>query len=352
MKSINILKEFCNLVGVSGDEVNISRELNKYFKKYNLEVIYDNLGSIFAVKKCGKLNAQKVMIATNLDEVGFVIKDIDKNGYLKVLELGDIKLERVIGQRVSIVCSNGKKILGLLTSNDSKNLSVSKSSEILVDIGVTNKKEVLELGIAIGDKLYINGEFEELSNGNRVMSKAISSRYGCSIIIDILEKIEKEELDFDLYIGGMVQNKVGFRGSLTSTYLVKPDFAITLEVLEANDIRKQDDTSGVLGDGTILCYYDKSIMPNRRVLSKYLELCEKENIKTQFYYSMASSDAGWIHKMLLGCPVLKAGIVGRNLNTGNETIDLNDYKSSRDSVIKFIKSLKCEDIEEFKVENR
>lgn len=352
MQSINILKEFCNLVGVSGDEINISRNLNKYFKKDNLEVIYDNLGSIFAIKKCGKLNAKKVMIATNLDEVGFIIKDIDKRGYLRVLELGNIKIEQIIGQRVSIVCTNGKEVLGVVTANDNKKLSITNSAEILIDIGVETKEKVLELGISIGDKIYINGEFKELLNRNRVISKALSSRYGCSIIVDILEKIKNEKLDFDLYIGGIVQNKVGFRGSLTSTYLVKPDFAITLEVLEANDIRKQDDMSGVLGGGTVLCYYDKSIMPNRSVLSKYSELCEKENIKTQFYYSMNSSDAGWIHKMFIGCPVLKAGIVGRNLNTGNEMIDLNDYKYSKDSIIKFIKSLKCEDIENFKVENR
>lgn len=352
MKSVDILKEFSNLVGISGDEVKVSRKLNEYFSKYNLEIIYDNLGSIFAVKRCGKENAKKVMIATNLDEVGFVIKDIDKNGYLKVLELGSIKMDYAFGQRVSVVCASGEEVLGIITSSDNKKAGIKNSSEILIDIGAKSKEEVLKSAISIGDKVYINGDFKELLNGERVISKALSSRYGCCVIAEILEAIKDEKLDFDLYIGGIVQNKVGFRGSLTSTYLVKPDFAVTLEVLEANDMKKSDDTSGVLGDGAVLCYYDKSMMPNRAVLSKYSELCDKENIKTQFYYSMDSSDAGWIHKMFEGCPVLKAGIVGKNLNTGNEMIDLADYKGSKDSIIKFIMSLKDTDIEMFKTENR
>ena len=150
----------------------------------------------------------------------------------------------------------------------------------------------------------------------------------------------------------MVQNKVGFRGSLTSTYLVKPDFAVTLEVLEVDDLKKSDDTTGALGDGILLCYYDKSMMPNRMVLSKYKDICDKNDVKSQFYYSMESSDAGWIHKMLDGCPVLKACIGGRNINTDNEMIDLGDYNSSKISLIKMLKDLKESDINNFKEENR
>ena len=351
-RSLELLKEFTEIVGISGDEVMVSRKLKEYFENYNLEIKYDNLGSIFGIKKCGKENAKKVMISTNLDEVGFVVKDIKANGFIEILELGSIKVEYILQKRVKIQTDN-KNISGIIIDSVKyKKGRTSNISELLVDIGVSSRKEVLESGINIGKKIFLDNDVEVLTNGKKVISRALSSRCGCSLIVEILDSIKDVELDFDLYVGGMVQNKVGFRGSLTSTYLVKPDFAVTLEVLEVDDLKKSDDTTGALGEGVLLCYYDKSMMPNRMVLSKYKDICDKNDVKSQFYYSMESSDAGWIHKILDGCPVLKACIGGRNINTDNEMIDLSDYSSSKISLIELLKDLKESDINNFKEENR
>ena len=81
-KTLEIMKELTQIVGISGDEKEVSKALAAHYKGLCDEVIYDNLGSIFAVKKCGKENAKRVMVCAHMDEVGFMITEIHDNGLL------------------------------------------------------------------------------------------------------------------------------------------------------------------------------------------------------------------------------------------------------------------------------
>lgn len=73
-ETIALMEELTQAVGISGDERNISKIMKTHMEPYADEIIYDNLGSIFAVKKSGKPNALRVMICGHMDEVGFMIQ--------------------------------------------------------------------------------------------------------------------------------------------------------------------------------------------------------------------------------------------------------------------------------------
>ncbi|MGL4654589.1 MAG: hypothetical protein ACRCWM_01690 [Sarcina sp.] len=345
MESLDLLKEFSEIDGLSGYEEKVSKKLKEYFEKYDLEIKYDNLGSIMGIKKSENENAKKVMIATNLDEVGFLVKDITKDGFIKLLGIGTHDIKSLLNNRAKVLIGkNGiGEVLGIITS---KSKEVKKVDDLILDVGCSSKEEVLEIGINIGDKIILKSELQNLGR-KKVVGKALSGRSGCTILCELLELVKDADLDFDLYFTGISQNKVGNRGALTGTYSIKPDLAITLELLDENA-----DNDEKLGHGVVLCYYDKSMMPNRAVLNKYKEVCENKNIKSQFYCGTSGSDAGWIHKMLEGCPVLKAGVLGRNLNTASEVMDIEDYKGLKQSLENFVLEINNEMIQEFKEENR
>ncbi|MGL5575486.1 MAG: M42 family metallopeptidase [Sarcina sp.] len=345
MEDLVLLKEFSEIDGLSGYEAKVSKKLKEHFEKYDLEVKYDNLGSIMGIKKSKNQNAKRVMLGTNLDEVGFLVKEITQDGFIKLLEIGNHDVKSLLNSRVRVLfgIDDTQEVLGIITS---KVKEIKKVNDLLLDIGCSSKDEVIENGVNIGNKIILNSEFKELM-GKRVSAKALSGRMGCAVLCEILEGLKDVDLEFDLYFTGISQNKVGNRGALTGTYSIKPDLAITLEVLEEN---AENDEK--LGKGVVLCYYDKSMMPNRAVLNKYKEVCEEKNIKSQFYCGTSGSDAGWIHKMLEGCPVLKAGTLGRNLNTANEIMDIEDYRDLKKSVENFILSLNNDAIQMFKEENR
>lgn len=348
--TLKLAEELTQIIGVSANEKYISKILQQHYKKYTDEIIFDNLGCIYAVKRCKKENAKKVMISANMDETGFMVNKITDMGLLKILPLGNVWDQALLAQRVRLINSEGKEFIGSIVTKSTE--EDVKIGEMLVDIGATSREEIKELGIKLGDSVVLDGEFKVLGKGERILSKAWNNRYGCILGIEVLESLKNVELDVDLYIGCTVQHEVGLRGAETATNLVKPDLGIVVDCLQANDVSGKKDEVGKLGEGILINYYDKSMMPNRALLNHLVEICKSNGIKYQYYYSMKENDAKWIHKLLTGCPTLMACICARNINTNNSIIDTNDYLAAKEAVTSVVKSLNAKKIEEFKAENR
>ncbi|MEG0580130.1 MAG: M42 family peptidase, partial [Niameybacter sp.] len=73
--------------GISGHEGAVAKLMHDELKDLCDEVLFDNLGSIIFVKK-GPENAPKVMISAHLDQIGFIIADIDDKGFAFIKPIG------------------------------------------------------------------------------------------------------------------------------------------------------------------------------------------------------------------------------------------------------------------------
>ena len=80
---LDILKKLVNTVSVSGNEGEISNVIQKLTEKYADEITKDALGNLTVLKKSKKKNAKKIMIASHMDEIGFIVTFIDDSGYIK-----------------------------------------------------------------------------------------------------------------------------------------------------------------------------------------------------------------------------------------------------------------------------
>lgn len=352
MKTIELLKIYTEVSGISGNEKNVSSLLKNVYDELCDDVIYDNLGSIYGVKRSKKENAPKLMISSHLDEAGFIVREVLENGFIKALALGKHQKNALLGSSILLETRGGKTIQGTLVSFDDKGLALNKHNEVLVDIGACDKSEVTELGINLGDSISFETTMHISENGDRIFAKALSGRYGCVLGLELLESLKDQEFDFDIYVGATVQEEVGLRGAQTATQMIKPDLAISLDTVDALENKVEFDKQGFLGKGALITYYDKTMLPNRTLLNDYKDTCKKNNIPHQFYFSMGDSDAGWIHKLALGTPTLFGNIAVRNLNTAKSVMDLNDYKAIKTALEVFITSLNKEKIENYKAENR
>lgn len=117
-KSLDLMREATQLIGIAGDEKAVSQYLKKYYEELCDEVIYDNLGSIFAVKKCGKENAKKVMVCAHMDEVGFMITEIQKNGLLSFIKIGSIEDSALYASRISLKTRDGSILPGSIVMDE------------------------------------------------------------------------------------------------------------------------------------------------------------------------------------------------------------------------------------------
>lgn len=339
-KQLKWFEELSQINGVSGHEENVAAYLNNAYSEMGYDVIYDNLGSIAAVKKSKKKDAKTLMILAHMDEVGFLVKDILDTGVLKMHPVGGWFSQNLLAHRVSVTTRSGKVFKGAIGATPPHLLTADERirpfqiESMIVDIGANSKEEALEWGVNIGDMIVVDGKFENLSN-NRLLAKAFDNRYGCVMGLDILDTFKDIELDFNLVVGASVQEEVGLRGAQTLTNMINPDEAIILDCSPANDAVSKD-AMGKLGEGVLIRVMDGSMIASKDFLYELVDVCTVNDIKHQYYYSPGGTDAGIVHKTHSGVRTLTCCIVARNIHTSSSILDTNDYLAAKEALVKLL----------------
>ena len=342
-KQTQWFKDLTEIDGVSGHEFDVAKYLKAEYEKLNVDAVFqDKLGSIMAVKKSNKENAKKVMILAHMDEVGFLVKEILDSGVLKIHPVGGWFSQTLLAHRVRLTLRNGEKIIGAIGSTPPHMIPASERSkaidipDMVVDIGALNKEDALSMGVQIGDMIVVQGDFEELNDGKRLLAKAFDNRYGCVLGLDILDQVKDESLDFDLYVGASVQEEVGLRGAQTMTHAVDPDFAIVLDCSPANDALDSK-AIGKLGEGVLIRMMDGNMIANKDIIYDFVDVCKDHDIKHQFYYSNGGTDAGAVHKNGMGVKTLTCCLAARSIHTSSSILDVSDYLDAKSALNYFLK---------------
>lgn len=340
-KQLNWFKSLTELDGVSGHENEVSSYLRQAYEKYTDEIIYDQLGSIVAVKRSKKENAKKVLILGHMDEVGFLVKDITDTGVLKIHPVGGWFSQTLLAHRVRVTTRDQRKYMGTIGSIPPHMLTPEERAkpvqieQMIVDVGAKDKADALAMGIQIGDMVVVQGNFEVLNEGERLLAKAFDNRYGCVMGLDLLDTLHDQDLDFDLYIGASVQEEVGLRGAQTISQMINPDLAIILDCSPANDALDKS-SLGKLGDGVLIRVMDGSMIANKDVLYRFVDVCEAHDIDHQYYFSNGGTDAGIVHKAHDGVKTLTACVCARNIHTSSSILDVKDYLAAKKAILKFL----------------
>ena len=229
--------------------------------KNDVEIIYDNLGCMVAHKKSENKNALKVLVLAHADEIGYLVTGINSDGVIKVSPIGGIS--PLVGDRVVLKNNDNKLFEGVIIN---RTFSNDKVTDLEFDFGFDSKKEVEENNIGIGNIVYFKGDTVKI-NDKRVVSKAIDDRYGCCLTVDLLNSINNEDLDVDLYVGVSVQEEVGCRGAQTIVNKVQPDFAIILDCSPSDS----KNSNGILGKGVLLRVKDANMLAFKSLIN-YLKV--------------------------------------------------------------------------------
>ena len=279
MDSLKLLKRLCLSNGISGDEGNIRNIILQEIKGFVDDVKVDALGNIIAFKR-GKNRAKtKVMVSSHMDEVGFIVKHITEDGYIKFSTVGGIDTKVMLSKRVTVGNNRVKGVIGTkpihLLEKEEKEKNVSLD-DLWIDIGANSREEALEL-IKIGDCICFESEF--IVENGIIKGKALDDRVGCFILINMI----KEELEYDAYFAFLVQEEVGLHGAMTASYEIAPDASIVIDATTASDIAGVDDKNCVckLRHGAVISFMDRSTIYDKEYFNKALFLSKVHDIKVQ-----------------------------------------------------------------------
>ena len=129
---INLLEKLMLTQGVSGREEDICRAIENEIKPFVDEIRVDKIGNLIAHKKG---SGKKILIYTNMDEIGFFVNYIEENGLIRVCSTRGLNYDAAIYSEV--VSENG--VCGILIPESA---SEKPSYEnVFIDIGAKSKEE-------------------------------------------------------------------------------------------------------------------------------------------------------------------------------------------------------------------
>src|SRR5690625_2254994 len=178
--TLTMLKELTDANAISGHEKEARDVMEKYIKPYANSVYTDHLGSIIA-EKTGEANGPKIMIAGHLDEVGFMVTRIDKNGFLYFQTIGGWWNQVMLAQRVTIMTKKGN-LTGVIGSKPPHILTAEQRKkpvdikDMFIDIGASSKEEAESFGVRPGDSVVPDFEVRQMNNEKMRFTKAWDKR--------------------------------------------------------------------------------------------------------------------------------------------------------------------------------
>lgn len=337
--TLELFRNLTELPGAPGNEHAVRQFMKKELEKYADEVIQDNLGGVFGVKKG---NGPKVMVAGHMDEVGLMVTQITKNGMIRFQPLGGWWSQVLLAQRMKIITDNGP-VTGVIGSIPPHNLTPEQRKKpmevknMLIDIGADDREDVKKIGVKPGQQIVPATAFEMMANEKKVLAKAWDNRYGCGLAVELLKELQGETLNNQLYSGATVQEEVGLRGAQVAANMIQPDIFYALDASPANDADGNKEEFGQLGKGALLRIFDRTMITHRGMREFVLDTAESNNIPYQYFVSQGGTDAGRVHISGQGVPSAVVGICSRYIHTSASIIHIDDYAAARELLVKLVK---------------
>ncbi|MGK7377964.1 M42 family metallopeptidase [Planococcus sp. 1R117A] len=346
-ETLTMLKELTDANGIAGNERQPREVMKKYIAPFADSVETDGLGSLIARKE-GAADGPKIMIAGHLDEIGFMISQIDDRGFLKFQTVGGWWSQVMLAQRVTITTRSGKEIIGVIGSKPPHILTPEarkkpvEIKDMFIDIGASTREEAKEWGVTPGDMVTPYFEFHVMNNDKMLMAKAWDNRIGCAIAIDVLKGLKGVDHPNIVYGVGAAQEEVGLRGAKTAASKIQPDIGFAVDVGIAGDtpgISSQESNSK-MGAGPQILLYDASMVSHRGLRELVLDTAEEAGIPYQFETMPGGgTDAGSIHLTANGVPSLSIGVATRYIHSHAGILHRDDYENAVKLIIEVIKKL-------------
>ncbi|WP_010532343.1 M42 family metallopeptidase [Lentibacillus jeotgali] len=351
-ETMDLFKNLTELQGAPGNEHAVRKFMRGELEKYSDEIIQDNLGGVFGVKNG---DGPRVMVAGHMDEVGFMVTQITKNGMIRFQTLGGWWSQVLLAQRVQVMTDNGP-VIGVIGSTPPHNLSPEQrkkpmdTKDMLIDIGADDKEDAETIGVKPGQAIVPICPFTPMANEKKILAKSWDNRYGCGLSIELLKELQGETVPNKLYSGATVQEEVGLRGAKVAANMIQPDIFYALDASPANDMSGDDLEFGHIGKGALLRIFDKTMITQRGMREFILDTAESNDIPYQFFVSQGGTDAGSVHLSNSGVPSAVVGICSRYIHTSSSIIHVDDYQAAKELLLKLVKSTDQNTVDSIKAE--
>lgn len=323
---IGTLKRLSEIPGVSGDEKLVREEVINQIKNY-CEYNIDVLGNLIAYKK-GRKRGKKIMLSAHMDEVGFIITNIDDSGLLRFAAVGGIDSRVIPGISVEIGDSRIYGVVGAKALHHLENKEKAEpvpTDKLFIDIGANDKSDAMK-HVRQGDRAVFSGQFTTLGE-DKVLGRAFDDRAGCALMIELI----RSELEYDCVFAFTVQEEIGSVGAFAAAYAVNPDFSIVIEATTASDIAGVEPDMVVCeqGKGAVVSFMDKGAVYDAELYRLALKTASDAAISCQSKAGVfGGNESSSIQVSRGGVRTLSVSLPCRYIHTAGNVLQISDVHST------------------------
>jgi endoglucanase len=323
----DLLVELTETRGVPGYEDRV-RDL----VRSEIEPSVDRLRSDAMGNLVGTLEGDRaydVVVAAHVDEIGFMVKHIDDDGFLELDALGGWDPRILRAQRVT-VHTDGEDVPGVIGSVPPHTLSEDEREtdpevgDVRVDLGLDS--EAVEESVAVGDLVTMSQRTERV--GEFITGKSLDNRVSVLAMIEAARRLEST--DVNVHFAATTQEEVGLRGAQALGVDLDPDLVIALDTTVANDVPGFEAGERVtrLGEGAAIKLKDSSAITNHKLHRRMRSIAENREIDYQLeVLPSGGTDTGGLQRAGGATPAGAISVPTRYLHTPTECVHESDLEA-------------------------
>jgi putative aminopeptidase FrvX len=349
--AIDYLRELVDLSGPSGAEEDVIRAIARRVRPLVDTLELDPFGNLIAVRRGAAPDARRCAIAAHMDEIGFRVRKIEEDGYLRFEKVGGSDNRVLLAQRVWVRTARGR-LLGVIGTKsahllkDTDRASVPPHSEQYIDIGARDRADAERMGVALGDPAGFVGELAELGLGSgRYTAHALDDRAGCAILLATLDELRDRPLPVTVVALFTVQEEVGLRGAQAAIGGQSADVGLAIDTTALDDTPETATHNLRLGAGPAVKLMDASTLAHPAVRCALLRAAETAGVAAQHeLLTGIGTDAGALQFGGGGVPVGTLSLGTRYTHSPIEVLDKEDLDGAVSLLREFLLTLQDADL--------
>lgn len=335
-----LLERLLAVPGLSGHEDRIRRVIAKELEVCGCAHTTDTLGNLWTTFEG---HGPSILLFTHMDQLGFVVRKIEADGYLRLTRLGGVP-ERALASQDVVISTPSGDVPGIIankshhaTTPDEK-YTVVPVDDIYVDCGFESAAEAAASGIQIGSPVVYAPRSMALGK-HRIAASALDDRAGCAVLIELCRALAERPRGPTIHLAFTTQEEFNLRGALPLAERLRPDMAIQIDLMLATDTPDMGDLGEMrLGGGPGISLYSfhgrgtlNGVIPHPAMVRLFEETGEAEGIPLQRSAQKGVlTDLSYVQLVGGGVASIDVGFPLRHSHAAREVVDFRDLNGLRD----------------------
>lgn len=338
----NLLADLMSVPGLSGHEDRVRRRIAGHLDPLTCKT--DRLGNLWTSFPG---EGPSVLLFTHMDQLGFIVRKIEDDGFLRLERLGGVPERALPSQEITVCVGEGRDIHGIIankshhaTTPDEK-YTVVRYPDLYVDCGFETRAEAEAAGVHIGTPVvYATGSFP--MGRNRLTGPAIDDRAGCAVLIEVARALAERQGGPTVHVAFTTQEEFNLRGAQPLAQRLTPDIAIQIDLMLATDTPDMGDRGEMrLGQGPGISLYSfhgrgtlNGVIPHPAMVRLFEDTANAAGIPLQrSAQTGVLTDLSYVQLVGEGVVSIDVGFPMRYSHSSREVVDLRDLEQLRDLLI-------------------